>query len=123
MINSVSPSLKASQTRPNSSLKSSLPTRLNKPETGLDSYQTTRPNVAKFGDNQGSGWESAKNITKKTAALALGALSFGGLAIGVPLGLLQMAVGIFFHPLLITGALTIGIPLAALAGSIWLGTK
>jgi hypothetical protein len=104
-------------------LNSSSISRFDKPENGLDSYQTSRAKAARFGNDQGGPWESLKKIAKTTTAIAGATLSGVGLAIGIPLGLLQMAVGIFFHPLLITGALTIGIPLAGLIGSIMLGKK
>jgi hypothetical protein len=122
MTNSISPSLQTSQIRPNLSSNNTFPIRFG---NGRDRFQTNRSSEAKFGDGNEHGkiWESVKNFAKKATAITVGALSVGGLAIGVPLGLLQMAVGIFFHPLLITGALTMGIPLAGLIGSIWLGRK
>lgn len=89
-----------------------------------DTYQATKTKAAKFGDGDKNGLlGGVGNFVKKATAITVGALSVGGLAIGVPLGLMQMAVGIFFHPLLITGALTMALPLAGLLGSIWLGTK
>lgn len=122
MTNSISPSIQASQIRPNLSSNNTCPIRFG---NRGDRFQANRSSEAKFGDGNEHGkiWESAKNFARKATAITVGALSFGGLAIGIPLGLLQMAVGIFFHPLLITGALTMGIPLAGLIGSIWLGRK
>lgn len=58
---------------------------------------------------------------KKTAAGTLGIMSGIGLAVGVPLGLLQMAVGIIIHPLLITGMLTMALPALGLLGAYFLG--
>lgn len=72
----------------------------------------------KFGGNGEEG--GLKKALRKVTAGTVGALSAGGLAIGVPLGLMQMALGIFIHPLLITGALTMGIPLAGAIGSYFL---
>lgn len=120
MTNSISPSIQASQIRPNLSSNNTVPIRFG---NRGDRFQASQSSTAKFGNEQGRMWETVKNVARKATAITVGVLSAGGLAIGVPLGLLQMAVGIFFHPLLITGALTMGIPLAGLIGSIWLGRK
>lgn len=59
-------------------------------------------------DNHSSG----SHFLRSTLATTLGVVSGVGLAVGIPLGLLQLAVGIIpiFHPLIYTGLLSMGLP-------------
>lgn len=88
-----------------------------------DSLKKTKTAAIRFGDPaptpaKDNGFFSK---LKKVGLGTLGALSTGGfLLVGLPLGLAQMALGIFLHPLLITGALTMAIPLAGVAASFFL---
>lgn len=85
----------------------------------VDAFQ--KSSNVRFENNNNDGvFDSVKKTLRKTTAATLGIASCVGLAVGVPLGLMQMVPGIAFHPLLVTGALTMGIPLAGLLGAIWL---
>lgn len=96
--------------RPASSASASI-------QTGAKADQfKSRKTTARFGGEQAQNSEksgilgSVMSGTRKVGAGTLGMLSIGGAAIAVPLGLAQLALGIFIHPLLITGALTLGLP-------------
>ncbi|WP_373531751.1 hypothetical protein [Vampirovibrio sp.] len=126
MVHAIAQPLQSSQTKPSQPAGKSRNLRPETQKAGLpnDRFQTNRPPLAKFGDKEEGGiLNSLWNFTKKATAVTVGLLSTVGLTVGVPLGLMQMAVGLFFHPLLITGALTIGIPLAGAIGSVWLFKK
>ena len=92
-------------------------------------YQTAAPakchatNPPRFGGGKDDKGTEKPGFFKKTFAMSLGVMSGIGLAIGVPLGLLQMAVGLIFHPLLITGLITMGIPALGMLGAWMLGRE
>ena len=67
--------------------------------------------ILRFGSNHNT---HNKPFLRSTLATTLGVVSGIGLMVGIPLGLLQMAIGIiptpFTHPFLYTGLLTMGLP-------------
>lgn len=98
------------------------------PQDQADSIQASKNKPVRFGGNEQPSQSKGGLLDglKKGALATLGATSAGGfLLAGLPLGLAQMALGLFFHPLLITGALTMGLPLAGVAASylLWPGKK
>lgn len=116
MVSPVSTAI-PSQTKPAKRPARSASSETTSIQTGAKADQfKARKTSARFGgeppqNSEKSGFlGSVMNVTRKVGAGTLGMLSVGGAAIAVPLGLAQLALGIFIHPLLITGALTLGLP-------------
>jgi hypothetical protein len=84
---------------------------------------TQLPAAPRFGGGNPAESGGFGKFLRNVGAATLGVLSGVGLAVGIPLGLAQMAIGIFIHPLLVTGALTMGIPFLGMIGAILLGKK
>jgi hypothetical protein len=85
--------------------------------TDAPSNAPPQASAPRFG---GSPAATGPGPARKAAAVGLGVLSGVGLAVAIPFGLLQMAVGIVIHPLLITGAVTMALPFLGMLGSILL---
>ncbi len=92
-------------------------------QSAPDSFRNKTNAQPRFGGGDSETLVQKPGFLKKTFATSLGVLSGIGLAIGVPLGLLQLAVGLVFHPLLITGLITMAIPAAGLFGAWLLGRE
>jgi len=84
-----------------------------------------KPNAPaiRFGNEHAEKPAKEHGFLRRTAATVLSVASGLSLLAAVPLALLQFAVGLIVHPLLITGAITLGLPILGLVGGHFLDKK